>query len=116
MSAEPIYHLALLCDWDPSADEYVGSTIGKSLRDVGFVHCSTAGQVQQIADLLYRGRDDVVLLEIDPDRLNVPVRYEAVVNGEIFPHVYGPVRTTAVVSATPVKPGKDGRLRLGQSL
>jgi uncharacterized protein (DUF952 family) len=61
-----IYHLAVLAGWDASASEYRGSTLGRSLDDVGFIHCSTASQVRQVADLVYAGRDDVVLLTIDP--------------------------------------------------
>ena len=72
MGAEPIYHLAVVADWDPPASEYRGSTLGSSLDEVGFIHCPTARQVRQVADLLYSGRDDVVLLKIDPGRLSVP--------------------------------------------
>jgi uncharacterized protein (DUF952 family) len=129
VGTDPIYHLALMADWDAAADaaanaaanaaassapsEYRGSTLGRSLDDVGFVHCSTAAQVQQVADQIYRGRDDVVLLTIDPSRLSVPVRYDEVPGGERFPHIYGPLPTAAVVSATPLRPGEDGRLELG---
>jgi uncharacterized protein (DUF952 family) len=71
VGAEPIYHLALLAEWGSSAGEYRGSTLGRSLDDVGFIHCSTAAQIRQVAELLYSGRDDVVLLKIDPGRLEI---------------------------------------------
>jgi glutathione S-transferase len=112
MRAEPIYHLAVLADWDDAAGEYRGSTLGRSLDEVGFVHCSTASQVRQVADLLYSGRDDVVLLKIDPGRLSVPVLHEKV-GGKSFPHIYGPVPREAVISATPLRAGGDGRLEIG---
>jgi glutathione S-transferase len=51
MGAE-IYHLAVLADWDASASEYRGSTLGRSLDEVGFVHCCTESQVRQVSDLL----------------------------------------------------------------
>jgi glutathione S-transferase len=113
MPTAPIYHLALASAWDESADEYRGSTIDQSLAEVGFVHGSTAGQVKRIADLFYRDRDDVVLLRIDPRRLNVPVRFEADETGERFPHIYGPVPKDAVVSATRLPRRADGYLDLG---
>jgi uncharacterized protein (DUF952 family) len=103
-----------LAEWNDGAGEYRGSTLGKSLDEVGFVHASTAAQVRRIAELLYRGRDDVVLLKIDPDRLTVPVRYEEVAGGERFPHIYGPVPRSAVISATPLRCREDGNLDLGQ--
>jgi uncharacterized protein (DUF952 family) len=101
-----------MADWDPSASDYRGSTLGRSLDDVGFVHCSTAAQVRQVADLVYLGRDEVVLLKIDPDRLSVPVLFEEV-DGERFPHIYGPVPRAAVISATPLRAGEDERLEIG---
>lgn len=102
-----LYHLALASDWDPEADEYRGSTLGRTLDEEGFVHCSTAGQVQPTADRFYTGRRDVVLLTLDPARIGAPIRVESG-----FPHVYGPLPTAAVVRAAPVPLGPDGRLQL----
>jgi glutathione S-transferase len=111
-----IYHLALADIWDENAPEYRGSTIGESLDDVGFVHCSTAAQLQATADLFYRGRDDVVLLSIDPTRLDVPVRFEEIASGESFPHIYGPVARAAVTRAVAVTLGGDGQLETDAAL
>src|ERR687892_322680 len=84
---------------------------GRSLEDEGYIHCSFANQVQAIADLVYRGRRDIVLLEIDPARLRAEVRVEALDGGEqAFPHIYAPLPVEAVVVATGVPVGADGRL------
>lgn len=107
MIASPLYHLALDHDWDPAADEYRGSTIGRSLEDEGFVHCSTAEQVQATADRFYIGRADVVLLTVDPALVAAEIRVEGG-----FPHVYGPLPRAAVVAAVPVALGPDERLQL----
>lgn len=105
--ASQLYHLALDHDWDPAADEYRGSTIGRTLEEEGFVHCSTAEQVQATADRFYAGRSDVVLLTIDPTLVGAEIRVEGG-----FPHLYGPLPTSAVVAAVPVPVGPDGRLQL----
>ena len=56
----PIYHLALKADWESEpSDPYSTSTLGRTLADVGFIHCSFRTQVQQVADMAYRGRSDV---------------------------------------------------------
>lgn len=110
-----LYHLALAGAWDDAQAPgvYERSTIERSLAEEGFIHCSFADQVQRTADRYYRGRDDVVLLRIDPELLGAEVRVEAAAStGEGFPHVYGPVPVAAVVSAVPVPLGADGRLAL----
>jgi uncharacterized protein (DUF952 family) len=112
--SEVIFHLALASDWSrDAAADYTTSTLGQELADVGFIHCSFAGQVQQIADLVYRGRDDVVLLEIDVALLHSPLRVESAEDGgEEFPHIYGPLNRDAVIRVTPVTMGADGTLEV----
>jgi uncharacterized protein (DUF952 family) len=109
-----IYHLALEDEWRTAlsgADPYRRSTLGKSLEDEGFIHCSFGPQVQTIADLVYRGRRDVVLLTIDPARVPAEIRIESLEGGdEGFPHIYGPLPTEAVVAVATLTPDADGRL------
>jgi glutathione S-transferase len=114
-----IYHLALRDDWRAAVElerPYRRSTLGQSLEDVGFIHCSFAGQVQTIADLVYRGRRDVVLLAIDPSLLKAEVRVESPDGGDdMFPHIYGELPLHAVVRVTPV-PLRAGRLAVASVL
>jgi uncharacterized protein (DUF952 family) len=114
----PIYHLALRGDWEAGAERpYTISTLGKSLAEQGFVHCSFREQVQQIADLVYRGRDDVLLLELDPARLTAPIHVESLDGGaQSFPHVYGPINRAAVAKVTPLHVLDDGRLDVEHAL
>ncbi|MFP5320434.1 MAG: DUF952 domain-containing protein [Acidimicrobiia bacterium] len=115
----PLHHLALAEAWAAAraSGAYERSTIDRSLAEEGFVHCSFAEQVQGTADRYYRGRDDVVLLTIDPDRLGVDVRVEpSPRTGEGFPHVYGPIPVDAVVDVRPVPLLDDGRLDVGAVL
>lgn len=112
-----IYHLALRHEWNDAvaAGVYRRSTLGRSLDDVGFVHCSFPAQVQATADLFYRGRDDVVLLEIDPARVPAEIRVEEV-GDDRFPHIYGPLPVDAVVQLVNVPVDNDGRLLVGPLL
>jgi glutathione S-transferase len=109
-----IFHLAIDADWIEvlSTDgRYRRSTVGRTLAEEGFVHCSFAGQLQATADRFYAGRRDVLLLAIDPARLDAPVVVEAAPGtDERFPHVYGPIPVEAVVWAQPIPLGPDGRL------
>ena len=108
-----LFHLAVLADWEAAGStDYTVSTLGRSLEEEGFIHCSFAFQVQQIADLVYRGRHDVVLLEIDPQRLIAPVKVESLDGAEAFPHIYGPLNREAVIRATPLRLRADGTVEV----
>ena len=84
-----------------------------SLASQGFVHLSTPEQVHLPANRLYAGRSDLVLLRIDPARLFSPIRWEPGVPSDpdamVFPHLYGPLPTAAVITVTPYRPDADGR-------
>ena len=100
-----LYHLALVDEWADAVDRavpYQRSTIGATLEQVGFIHCSFDQQVAATFDRFYAGRDDVVLLVIDPSRLDAPMRVEDLAGtGEAFPHLYGPLELDAVIDVCP---------------
>ncbi|MEU6740964.1 DUF952 domain-containing protein [Streptosporangium sandarakinum] len=99
-----ILHLALAADWDAAreAGEYRISTLGRTLEEEGFIHaCADHDQLHAVARRYYGDvTDPLVLLTIDPTGLDVRLE---VPDGaqEAFPHLYGPLPLTAVVSATP---------------
>lgn len=115
-----IYHLALRDEWASAVEsgaDYRRSTLGRSLDEEGFIHCSFRDQVAPTADLLFRGRDDVLLLSIDPGRVPGPVRVESLDGGgTAFPHIYGPLPLAAVVRAEPVPVAADGTLLVASLL
>ncbi|MFC9317338.1 DUF952 domain-containing protein [Streptomyces nigra] len=98
-----ILHLTERSLWEAARERgaYEISTRGRTLQEEGFIHCSTRAQLPKVAAFLYGtydGPDDLVVLVVDPQRLDVPLRYEAVEpGGEEFPHVYGPLPVGAVV-------------------
>lgn len=110
----PIFHITRRADWERArgAGEYDISTLGVSLQQQGFIHCSTAAQVPVVADAFFAGETDLVVLTIDPARVGAEIRHEAAApDGETFPHIYGPLNVDAVVGVTPLEAGPDGRYR-----
>lgn len=106
-----LFHIALRADWEQAIESgrYRISTLGKRLDEVGYIHLSFAHQVKGVADTWYSAAGDLLLLELDPDRLTSPVRVEAVAGSpERFPHLYGEITPDSVVSAQPFRPGRDG--------
>ncbi|WP_046731171.1 DUF952 domain-containing protein [Streptomyces humi] len=102
-----ILHITENSRWEEARARgtYEISTRGRTLQEEGFIHCSTEDQLPQVAAFLYGsydGPDELVVLVVDPARVGVPVKWEAVKpGGEEFPHVYGPIPVTAVVDVRP---------------
>jgi uncharacterized protein (DUF952 family) len=103
-----IYHIAQSTDWQ--AAQAAGKYVADTLATAGFIHCSDEAQVARVANARFSGRNDLVVLAIDPTRLGSEVRYEVgePATGERFPHCYGPIELAAVVTATPLVPNPDG--------
>ena len=102
-----IYHLATAADWAQAQQDgaYTTSTRGVTLAEEGFIHASLADQWEGVRERFYADVDEpLVLLEIDTDLLGVPVVEEPAAPGieETFPHIYGPLKPSAVVSVTPL--------------
>lgn len=115
MSVQTLLHIAERAHWQTAVDSgtpYTMSTLGRTLDDEGFIHCSSdLAQLDGVLGRFYTAvpRTDLVLLEIDVSRLDVPVRYEPggdstgdLTGDEVFPHVYGPIPLSAVIGAKPV--------------
>ena len=60
----------------------------------GFVHLSSAAQVEETAAKHFAGQTELLLLDVDETRL-VPgtLRWEPSRGGALFPHVYGEPRS-----------------------
>lgn len=105
--ATTILHITSAAHWADAKAR--GAYVADSLATEGFIHCSDPHQVMWVANQRFRGRMDLVVLHIDPSRLNADVRYENLEGGTpLFPHVYGPIPCSAVVEAVAVVPGQDG--------
>ena len=92
---EKIVHLCQRQQWE--AARRVGVYRPASLESEGFIHCSRPEQIGKVAQRFYRQLPDLVLLWIDPPRVQPKIRWEAA-DGETFPHIYGPLNLDAVIA------------------
>jgi uncharacterized protein (DUF952 family) len=96
-----IFHIAFESDWESAQQEgsYRISTRGLSLGEVGFIHAGFEHQVATVGAGFYADTTaPLVVLVIDTESLEVPVVVENLEGGdEGFPHIYGPLPTSAVV-------------------
>lgn len=109
---DELIHIAMPEDWAAARDvgEYRRSTRGRSLDEVGFVHCSYPRQLEGVANRFYADVVELVLLHLEPELIDAEVRLEpeAGPGSEEFPHVYGPIPTSAVIATTWWDRGEDG--------
>ncbi|MDA0657190.1 MAG: DUF952 domain-containing protein [Proteobacteria bacterium] len=103
-----IYHLARKADW--VAAEQTGAYHGGATdkRD-GFIHFSTAAEIEISAGLYCKGMTDLLLIAVESASLGPVLRWENSRDGKSFPHVYGAIRREHVVSTSPLPLGADGR-------
>ncbi len=100
-----IFHIATLADWKQAEADgtYTTSTYGVTLAEAGFIHAARHEQVRGVLDTHYADvTEPLVVLEIETDLLDVPWRDDDV-DGVLFPHVYGPLTTQAVVRWRPAR-------------
>ncbi len=110
-SAPPtIFHLTPRPFWEEALGRGVYRGRGDDLKD-GFIHCSSAAQVEASAARHCAGQADLLLLTLAPARLGPALRWEAAKNGELFPHIYGALPIGSVLRSEPLPLGPDGRHR-----
>jgi uncharacterized protein (DUF952 family) len=102
-----IYKIVPAALWSDAkqAGFFRGSDV--DLRD-GFIHLSSAAQVEETAAKHFAGQSDLLLVAVDGDRLGAALKWEPSRGGALFPHLYGDLPLSAVTSVVPLPLGPDG--------
>jgi uncharacterized protein (DUF952 family) len=111
-----IYHITSSTAWNEARER--GDYRAESLETEGFIHCSTESQVVPVAEKYYKGQTGLYLLVIEPALLSSDLRWEppsggapppGVPEGDLFPHIYGPINLDAVVQVIDLQTNPDGK-------
>ena len=106
-----ILHVTQRAAWE--AARQAGSYPVPPLAPQGFIHCSRPDQVIRVADYIFRGKKDLVLLCIDTILLTATLDPAGLENGEEdFPHIHGQINLDAVVEVRDFPPNEDGTFTL----
>lgn len=101
-STARVTHVAERDAWERA--KQAATYVHPSLEREGYIHCSTPWQVVRIANTNFAARDDLVLLVIDPSRVEARLVFENCEGRfEPFPHVYGGIPVEAVVAVWPLE-------------
>lgn len=108
MAESLIYHLCRRAEWQ--AAERAGIYHGSSQDTAdGFIHFSTATQVETSAARHRAGERHLVLVAVDPAFLGPALKWEKSRGGALFPHLYGALPLAAVRWTKALPLGEAGR-------
>lgn len=98
MSRSPVPEPTLLhvldrSDWESLASAKCWSP--PSLRASGFIHLCLPEQLEGVLRRWFAGRGDLVVLELDPSRLEADLEWAELPHGT-FPHLLGPLNLDAI--------------------
>jgi uncharacterized protein (DUF952 family) len=102
-----VYKILRAEEW--AAFDAAGVTDGApvDLAD-GYVHLSTAAQAPETAARHFADEDALWLVALDAESLGADLRWEPSRGGQLFPHLYAPLRARQVVWARPLPRGPGG--------
>ena len=103
-----IVHICTRKDWQEA--QAAGQYQPPSLKNEGFIHCSRPNQAITVVNRFYRQVPELILLWINPELIDAEIRWEAA-DGEVFPHIYGPLAINAVLTVRNILPDPDGEYR-----
>jgi uncharacterized protein (DUF952 family) len=101
MNSDYIYHVTTKLAWEEAVKK--GLYEAASLKDEGFMHCSTEDQMPGVLERYYTGQKGLVKLKIEKEKVERPLIFELAGSiNEVFPHIHGALNLNAVVEVTDV--------------
>ena len=94
-----------------------GEYIPREFAREQFIHCSYSHQLLTVANRFYRGHSGLVILVIEPSKINCRLIEENLEGGsELYPHLYGVLSIDAVAKAIAFPCNADGSFDLPEEL
>ena len=87
-----IYKICPRHEWQSAVEQGSFKGAAVDLAD-GFIHFSAAHQVQETAAKHFRGQTDLLLVAVSSDDLGDALKWERSRGGDLFPHLYGALKT-----------------------
>ena len=108
---EQIYHIVPIDQWRQA--EIKGKYEPAGYATDGFIHCSYLHQLIRVANYNFKGRTDMVVLNISRSKTECKVIDENLEGSqELFPHIYGILPIDAVCEVLGFPCNNDGNFSL----
>jgi uncharacterized protein (DUF952 family) len=102
-----IYKICDASAWREAERQGVFRGSADDARD-GFIHFSTAAQVEGTLRKHFAGRTGLFLIAVEIDALGAALRWERSRDDELFPHLYGELDLGAVTAVLELRSRADG--------
>jgi len=102
-----IYKICSASAWREAERQGAYRGSADDVRD-GFIHFSSASQVEGTARKHFLGQKGLFLIAFDTDPLGDALRWEPSRDGALFPHLYGELDLSAVISIKELPLRSDG--------
>ncbi|MBN1231542.1 MAG: DUF952 domain-containing protein [Anaerolineales bacterium] len=101
-----IYHLCERNVWENAQNQ--GIYENPSLDSEGFIHCSKADQLEEVANRYYAGNTNLLVLVIDTCQLTPEIIWEDTSGHGVYPHIYGAINLSSISAVMPISPDENG--------
>ena len=109
----PTVAYKVLTAMEMSELEQVGTFAGAPIdRADGFIHLSTAEQIEETVAKHFAGQDNLHVVAVDLEVLGDAVRWDTSRGGQLFPHIYAALPLSVVLAYGPLVRDHASRIRL----
>ncbi len=105
MENDLLFTLSTKSEWKQFSSS--GNFEPESLKEKGYVSCYHGPQIEKAANDLQTEESELLLIVIDPLKLQVPLKNEKI-GTEVFPNLYGAFSIDAVIDRIILKKSKKG--------
>lgn len=107
LDGEAVYKIADVRAWREAAADGLYRGSADDIRD-GFIHLSTAAQLDVTARKYFAGKPDLLLVAFDAAALGPALAWEPSRGGALFPHLYAALPVRLALWARPLPLDDDG--------
>lgn len=105
-----IYHILKKSVWDSFKNSVYYKS--HSLDREGFIHCSFENQVLKVANTLYKGSNDLLVLCINEEKVSDNLKVEDLYHlNEEYPHIYGEIPLNSIEKVVTLELLSDGTFK-----
>jgi uncharacterized protein (DUF952 family) len=105
--ADPFIYLTMSPD-DFDRASALSTWAPDSLKADGFIHASPVDQLTRVANKHFSQFDTVRIVALRADRVVPEIRWETASDGNLYPHIYGPLNMDSAERVVTVKKSADG--------